>query len=952
MKNKLITGVLLVALTSMGFGTLTSCKDNEDDLRNELLAEQVNLKAALEELQKQCQQCKTDCAAKLADLERRLADYQQNGNLTHNELYQLINELTRTKADKTSVENILILLNGTDGYKGLLERVDALEHLQHYTFTDQELAGITFLGQNKTALEQLLVLNQYIDDIKGIAALKTQLENLTKEGGVLDGIKSELAGVKGDVTTIKNNITNINNSITTINSNIESLKTVLYGADGQSGLISKVDKLVTDYGTLNGKVDGLVTKVDGLAEWFDGINMTVAQFQENVRQGEFVKTNKTALEYLISIKDNLKDIKPEAITALNKVYQDLEGIDGMYNAIFKDAQLPAGEAKWWSYGEVMQKIKDNSAAISALEEKVDVLFQRFNDMVTSLILQASLNPVYGSFNTPFGVNSMVLVACYGDRATNLGTFPASGVGAECYDTENDDIDWSKIAQDSYNVAGSKYIVNTLENGNANLGSFWFTVNPGTVNKVDLSGFALVNSREDEPVVELSDIYKDDETTFKFGINSRAAGNGNGLYRATASVPVEKLQDIKINVEPGLVQTLKDAVKNRTASDMVAMVKKVYAQLQDVCDANALRYTYQANTGAKDKQGLWILAPQKVYSNYGMAATAFKPLSFATLKGTSLRNMPIISPVEISKDMVNLDLGTFQVNSGNFNLGLHFGQPVFGEMGEMIVKTTVHAVLHDEDGHEVSGDIPVEINITKQAEDIQKNFTSAINEWLNEDGETLDDRINSAIWYGLFNDPNATDSKYPYDETRPVGVVVDLTKQVNDMMGNIQNKLYDLVDQINSDYLGKVNSLISRYNSVANRINRVLSNPNHYLQSVVLYEQNGGGVGILSTNPNQPTVFKGNGEAISLWTTTYNFETVCPVFKKIVGVVKVTNKGVAKPELAKKANQQMAFVTDAARNRVALDIRGAVTGDVYEVAYQALDYTGHTSTVKCYLQIVR
>lgn len=947
MKNKLITGVLLVALTSMGFGTLTSCKDNEDDLRNELTAEQVNLKAALEELQKQCQQCKTDCAAKLADLERRLADYQQNGNLTHNELYQLINELTRTKADKTSVENILILLNGTDGYKGLLERVDALEHLQHYTFTDQELAGITFLGQNKTALEQLLVLNQYIDDIKGIAALKTQLENLTKEGGVLDGIKSDIGGVKEDINKI-------NNSIKTINNNIESLKKVLYGEDGQSGLISKVDKLVTDYGTLNGKVDGLETKVDGLEKWFqkaDGTNAwsSVGDFQNLVNQGQFIIDNKAALEYLIGLKDKLKG---DALDALNKVYQDLEGIDGMYNAIFKDAQLPAGEAKWWNYGEVMRKIKDNSAAISALEEKVDVLFQRFNDMVTSLLLQASLNPVYGSFNTPFGLNSMVLVACYGDRATNLGTFPSSGVGAECYDTDNDDIDWSKIAQDTYNVAKSKYIVNTLENGNANLGSFWFTVNPGTVNKVDLSGFALVNSREDEPVVVLSDIYKDDETTFKFGITSRAAGNGNGLYRATASVPVEKLQDIKINVEPGLVQTLKDAVRDRTASDMVAMVKKVYAQLQDVCDANALRYTYQANTGAKDEQGLWILAPQKVYSNYGMAATAFKPLSFATLKGTSLRNMPIISPVEISKDMVNLDLGTFKVNSGNFNLGLHFGQPVFGEMGEMIVETTVHATLYDKDGHEVSGDIPVKIDITKQAEDIQKNYTTAINEWLNEDGETLDDRINSAIWYGLFNDPDATDSKYPYDPTRPVGVVVDLTKQVNDMMGNIQNKLYDLVDQINSDYLGKVNSLISRYNSVANRINRVLSNPNHYLQSVVLYEQNGGGVGILSTNPNQPTVFKGNGEAISLWTTTYNFETVCPVFKKIVGVVKVTNNGVAKPELAKKANQQMAFVTDAARNRVALDIRGAVTGDVYEVAYQALDYTGHTSTVKCYLQIVR
>lgn len=934
MKKNFITRVLLMALIAFGLTTFNSCKDTDEDFVNQLESEQVNLKAALEELAKQCEVCKADCDAQIKDLEDKLKQHEQYNNLTFAEVYQLIETLTKTKADQTSVDNIIKIIYGEDGNGGLMARISALESLQHYNFSQAELDGIKFLGENKDKLAQLLELNQYISDLKKLAALTTQIEGLF--------------GDNGTIADINNSITNINTNITTINNSITDIKKVLYGDGGEDkGLISKVDTLISDYTTLNGKVEGLekwFQKEDGTNAW-----STVAEFQNLVNQGQFIIDNKVALDYLIGLKDKLNG---DALDALNKVYQDLEGIDGMYTAIFKDAQLPEGEAAWWNYGQVMQNIKDNTAAIQALQEKVDVLFQRFNDLVTGLILQASLNPVYGSFNTPFGINSLVLMACYGERATSANVFPISGVSAECYSADNDDINWDNIISgEKYQVG--KYIVNTNEAGEAHLGSFWFTVNPGTVNKLDLDGFALVNSREDEPVVKVNNVYKDDETLFKFGLNSRAAGNGNGLYCATASVPVQNLQDIKVNVEPGLVEALKDAVKNHTASDMVQMLKKVYAQLHDVCDANALRYVYNAPTGAQNADGSWIMAQQKVYSNYGMAATAFKPLSFATLKGSSFDKIPTISPIEISKDMVNLKLEPFIIDSKNFSLELNFGEPYFDPLNpaDLIVKTTVKAELTSEDGQKVTGNIPVEINISDQAQKIQDNFTSAIDGWLNKDGETIDERVEKAIWYALFNDKNNADPN-PYDPSKPEGVVADLTSQVNKMMGDIQDKLYDLIDQINSDYLGKVNSLVNRYNSVAERINKVLSNPNHYLQSVMLYKKADGNLGLLSTNPKQPTQFRGNGEAISLWATTYNFETVAPAFKKIVGVVKVTNGSTSKPELAKKANATMAQVLDGARNRVALDVRGAANGDVYEIAYQALDYTGHTSTVKCYVQILK
>ena len=902
MKKHFITGVLLLAVTAGGFSTFTSCKDTDEDLYNQVNSKQVSLTEALKSLQARLDGYvkQSDYNTKIQELENKINN---NPHFTEAQIKQMISDALSEYATTASIQGIIDLFNGVNGQKSLADRLAALEEKKACDCTKD------FTEDEVKALKELVAANGTI------AGIQDQLKELFGE----EGKKGTIATMQGDINT---------------------LNEILNGKDGADGLLQRVSNI----------------------EAILGADMTPEKFADLVAQGNWVKTNQQALEAIIALKDKLNG---DALDALNGVYEDLAGIKTMYETIFKNAQLPEGATDWWNYGEVMQNIMDNSAAIADLQDDVDKILNRLNDMVTSLVLQASHNSVFGGFNTPFGINSMVLMTCYGERATQVNSFPASGRGAECYSTANDDIDWSTITSESYSVP--ELIVTRNADGKAALGNFWFTVNPGTVNTLDLDGFALVNSRDDDPVVELTNIEKDDETVLKFGVGTRAAGNGNGLYQAQAVVPVEDLSKIKVNIEPGLAQAIKDAVQNRTASDMATMLKKVYAQLQDICEANALRYTYEAAT-AKDANNNWIMTPQKVYSNYGIAATAFKPLSFATLKGSSFRHIPTFGSIEISKDMVDLDLGTFEVDGNNFSLKLNFGKPEFGTLDEIWVHTTVHAELDGEKDGEtitVSGDIPVDINITDQAQDIQDNLTAAIDEWLGEGDNSLDARVEKSIWYALFNDPDAKDPKYPYDSTKPVGVVADLVGQVNSMMGNIQDKLDSLVDQINNDYLGKVNTLIDKYNAVAERVNNVLDDPNHYLQSVLLYKKagklawNGGNpevelpFGVLSTDPELPTIFKGSGEAISLWATTYSFETVAPAFKKIVGVVKVTDKnGNEKPELKQQANATLAKILSHNQYRVALNVKGAADGDRYEVAYQALDYTGHTSTVKCYIMIAR
>lgn len=775
-------------------------------------------------------------------------------------------------------------------------------------YTESEIKGwITDLTNQYATQEALKQLADRVAALEG------------KEPGGNDLFKPEDVTTLTDLIAIADQLKALvgeNGTVNTLSTEIENLKKVLNG---------------------DGTNPGLLATVSGLEAWFENIGLTVEEFQTYVKQGEFVLSNKAALEALVKLQND-GTLNEDALKALNEVYADLAGIDEMYNTIFKGVEAPADG--WWNYAEVMQNIKNNSAAIAELQDEVDAIFNRINDLVTSLILQSASNHLYGTFNTPFGINSMVLMANFGHLAIDLNQFPVSAakdMGAECYSDSN--IDWSSITSDKYDLT-STILAYTTNNGQATLGNLWFTVNPGTVNHLDKAGFELVNSRDEVSKVNLVDITKDDETLIQFGVNSnsRAAGNGNGLYRAEATVAVDDLDAIKVNIESGLAQALKDAVKNHTAADMAHLLKAIYSQLQNVCDANALRYTYEAISG---KGG--ATSTQKVYSNYGLAATAFKPLSFATLKGESFHKLPTIDPIEIDKSLVDLGLKPFEIGDVKLDVELDLGKIEFDEVGETIIEVKVPS--HFNENGEADAWTYEKVNITGDLQQIVDKLQASVNEWFEGkvDEPSLNEKLQSQI-------EAAVDSAF----NGPDGLIASIENQVNDMMGSIQDKLDNLVDQINKDYLNKVNKLIDKYNSVADRINKVLSDPNHYLQSVMFIRKADGNLGFLSTNAKQPSQFKGNGEAIELFATTYNFETVCPAFKKIVGVVKVTDQnGNENTALKNAANASMAKVLDGRVNRVALDVRGAKGGVfTYEIAYQAMDFTGHTSTVKCYVQVIR
>lgn len=920
MKKKFVTGLLLLAVTAGGVCTFTSCKDTNEDLYAELRGENATLRADLLK----------EIADKCDEMSQKLNDYALKSDLDDYALKSDLDDYVKNDEFDAKVNALIdawATQKGLDDMKKTAK--DILDQLKaEGYFNDLKGNG----GADCTCALKDLTPEQ----ARILTALAGQAENLF--GKDLDGKGGMMNTLSTDLETLKD-ILNGKDDAQGLIKDVEELQEILNGKDGKDGLVQTVN-------TLKGTVDDLSLYFKDFKDWEDN-DMTPAQFQEYVRQGGYVISNKKALNKLVELI-NEGTLNEVALKELNKYYQDLEDIDKMYETIFKDVELPEGAEDWWNYAEVMRNIMQNTEAIKALYDRMD-------EMVTSLILQAANNKVYPAFNTPFGLNSMVLMTYYGNLATDVEKFPVSNAKSMGVEMNADfNVDWSKIlsSEDYYQIS-SKKLAYLTEDGDASLGTLWFTVNPGTVKNLETDNFSLVNSKDEESAVKFSSIEKDDETLFMFGMGSRAAaGNGNGLYRANATVALDKLDEIKVNIEPGLVDALKSAVKNHKASDMLYLLDVIKSQLNNVCVANALRYTYTPVT--RDENGNLVSEEEaKVYSNYGLAATAFKPLSFATLKGSSVgKHLPTISPIEIDKDMVNLDLGTFKVDSENFKLNLNFGKPEFSLIGDVIVETEIS--LTDDEGRVVSG--TQFIDISKEAQQIVNNVTGSIEEWLGgKDGKpTLDERVEKAIWIALFNDKTAVNPKYPYDASMPTGVVADLIDQVNNMTGQIQDKLDDLVNQINKDYLGKVNNLISKYNTVADRINGMLDDPNHYLQAVMFYNKPNGGIGLISTDAKNPTPFKfKGGDAIKLYATTYNFETISPTFKKIVGVTKVTDeKGVENTTLRDKANSTdgIAKVVEGDRNTFVLNVAGA-KGCTYEIAYQALDYTGHTSTVKAYIKVI-
>ena len=889
--KKIISGMLICASLAGAMGSFTSCKDTDDDQYAVLQREDFRLMQLIQQLQ--------------GDLEAAKQQLQQ-------ELNKAINDL------RTEIAN---------GYVTKTE-FEALE--QRVTTLEQQIANIEQCGCDLADLENKIKtwvgqqgyltaddLNGYLKEAnldQTIATLIADRTSQTYQALVAAGLGQ--GGTSYDDSTIKAQLkaaleslgctVNEDGSITypewaQTPQDIADALTAAHWVDLNK---QALDKLLQDYGNLDPST--LLTKDDAAQTY-----LTQADFE--------------------AFKNSLKDDLAEFV----KIYNEVAGPLDMKADFANLNELLADWIQWRS--DIAGKVAANETAIKALQEKYNLVGERLDAMITSIVAEGTWNPVFGTFAAPVGVASNVLMTYCGDMGSVQ--FPYDG---SMYEFDGEQILTTKDMQ-MLGVTPKQYSGVVLQgdenNYVGNAGTLYMTVNPGNA---DMTGktFTLVNSQNQQTGMTLATPVKSDKV-LTFGYNHGRATQDVSLYEAEATLLPADIEGCRITIEEGLKSAAKDFYNNRDKNSLVSLMKAVYDQLNGILPRMAVRAEWQYNTSKwNDVTSTWVDATETgiVRSGLDIAATTFKPLSYKSLEGKKFnRKLPILDEISIDWDKLIPEIEKIKIDPINLE-DKEFNFTLSGVNFDNIdTKLEVTVTGKDSNGNEITltGDVLLDDFVEKMKEDFNtamSNSSANITKEFERIMKELQDEIN--------------------------GMLTNVEDQINQTMKDLMNQIKNNIEGETGKYFDKVNSLINKYNSIANRINALLENPRHYMQVTMLYGNSQGGISLLSTNETAPSKFKGTG-AIMFYPTTYNLEIVSPAFKKFVGICNAVNVATGKSAqdgdaAAKaaldKANKGTLFneVIDGRNLRVAT---GDLTpGFIYEVAYSALDYRGFTSTNKYYFQV--
>ena len=574
--------------------------------------------------------------------------------------------------------------------------------------------------------------------------------------------------------------------------------------------------------------------------------------------------------------------------------------------------------------EVSSKLE---ALTTEINTKLGLLQNSLNKYVSSVLIQGTDNPVFGSFAFPANISSNVLAAYYGD-VKDL-KFPTD----EPYnyvDAQNalsaKDLEMMGVAAGNqyYNgrVVSGMQADGTVAAGNA--GTLYVTVNPNTVDATGATAI-LVNSQDSKSGVMLSPLAETDKV-LNFGY-TRATGNG--FYEAKATVTPSVVDEVSPRISyddlKGLKDEIKDAVnaiRNKGNVDITGLVYSVYSISSNILDAQAVKFPWSDT----DIYGNTI--ERATYSQYSLAATAVHPLSFAFAKDVHYDEFPGINKVEdIIGDMFNKiedAIPTIDVDDLNIHIEIEdfVFDPVELEDGSVVVNVDI---LDEETGKHY-----------KQTIDITDKVEEAVNEAL---GSAAGDV--SAYIKDVVDQLN--------EQVAQINDIIDQLRDINE----IGNKLDEVEDKI-YDYLSKGENLLLKF----------VNNANELLQPMMLAKTADSYV-VLSRSASAPTKFSASSmtsDGIILRPTTYSAEVLAPAFKKFVGVANVYKDGKsaqggdAKCQDALKAanssSEGFCTVQEGDWNKAQFKVSSQYKkGYVYEIVYTAADYSGKIVVKRFYIELV-
>lgn len=472
-------------------------------------------------------------------------------------------------------------------------------------------------------------IQQYITTIINSQVGGQQLGEVIKTLQLsLDTLKKVDAGHDARLAILTDSIQKINADLISanklLNGRIDSLvgvvntmKTTYVTKTEYNTLVSRVTLLESKF-----KADSIrINKLDSVTKSHDALIAGLTHGQDSLAHA----LDSIAKHFDTVIKDfATKKQLSDSIAAVRVELNNLKAADKLLQ---DSIDVLAGKVT-----SLETKVQELSDAIDALNTKVDNLAK----MVTGIQVQQVRNNVFGTINTPLGVNTNILMAYYGE-VNDTRTFPVSGDGVDFSDVTPDVIEKGKIFQNGDVTA-------------ADAGMVLMTVNPSNI---DFTGLAvnLANSQNEPSPVRMSKLAKSDET-IKFGYTR--ANTNNYLYYSNAKIAAKDIDAASLNnritvskseYAHNLKDLVKDAVSNRTVNKTA--LKDLAKQTFEI--ARALELDAQGVTVRSEVNGV----PRDITSGYDIAACAVKPLSFNSLNALeNIGHVPGYSKAYTLLDKIN------------------------------------------------------------------------------------------------------------------------------------------------------------------------------------------------------------------------------------------------------------------------------------------------------------
>lgn len=675
MKKRIINGLILAVSFVAVAGMFTSCKDTYQDFRtdfqsqidyqasvSETLKNQIatlnNQVATLEALQKEC---KETCAQKFNEMNTKINNLQalvekvkadsetadanlqaQITNLVNEIAFQqgeiddLKDEIAALKAQDALFQNAINTINGTitevkeqvaTNTKGIADLVTAVAAVNKAAADAAALAqeALNLANKNKT---DIATLQEAVNTINGtIAGWGDRLTAVEKEAATA---KAKAMANEARIAALEDLTTKQAEAIANLKSSLENLTTT-------------VSTLSTTVNGLRGSVTALEGTVATMAQKMAEAETLIAAYAVQFAQAlQDIAAAQTLAEKADALAAEAKGLAEEALTKAEKATAKAEEALAKNDAL--DTKLKAVENAFAAAEqEIQTAIGKLQSDIEALTSQISTLASQFqkayNELITSIVIQGTWNPLFGEVTAPLDIRSNVLVALYGN-AVNDVYFPTDK--PSCY-VDADEVPTFTEGDieilngfNTYWFDAQDVVIND-EEGNA--GTLYMTVNPSSV---DFTGtqFSLVNSLDEESGVKLS-VLKPSDHLLTFGW-TRAE---NGFYEAKATVSADDVENVKVVFDLEKTKGIARELRKVTSGISKVNYTDIFSTLQDelsaILEADGVKATWtDAITGQQ----------KSVYSQYGIAATAIKPLSFAFLKDWNAPKLPHISPFDYTIDM--------------------------------------------------------------------------------------------------------------------------------------------------------------------------------------------------------------------------------------------------------------------------------------------------------------